>query len=331
MRFSNIALLTVLCFALLLGLGRMQTVSTMNCIPVKNYILYGLTGIRNQTGDYKIKVSENTTISWNLCGPTFDYCPPREAYANIFFNNNQSCAHLTTNDSYQNIYQSMIDDTDPEKGFQIIFTNGDIYTPTDNYNFSLKIWCDPQQENVKQLNWSLTGASLKLEISSKYGCPRVNPSQIWGFIANNQWLFAICSISMGIVLCFFGYRLITISFFLLGFCLSFVPIMYIFFAFFVSDTTSGTVKWIVCLVSLAIGAAVGFICVKLEKVGFFSIGFGLAYVGANVLYVAFLSSINVSHPEVSIHIKVTHKQVLFFIIWILGGFACGYLVSKFPM
>jgi bacteriorhodopsin len=50
---------------------------------------------------------------------------------------------------------------------------------------------------------------------------------------------------------------------------------------------------------MIIGGIVGVICVKLENIGFFAIGFALAYVISNIIYLPILSRINFDYPEVS--------------------------------
>eukprot|EP01017_Pseudomicrothorax_dubius_P033432 TRINITY_DN447_c0_g1_i16.p1 TRINITY_DN447_c0_g1~~TRINITY_DN447_c0_g1_i16.p1 ORF type:complete len:495 (+),score=32.19 TRINITY_DN447_c0_g1_i16:60-1544(+) len=301
-----------------------QQVVSMNCYPVISYVMFDLNPIQNTSQDYRIFLTENRSdwISWNLCTYTRDYCPKKPSYANKFIGQNTSCLHLTSDYSVSYMNYTLLDLDNPEKGLKIDFQAGDVINANLSANtstFSLEIQCDRNTNKTQYISHSENQGAYNVQIKTSAGCPRLNPSDIWSFVSSNKWLFAIISFILGVILCFMGYRLINLTFFLLGFCISFIPFLYICFAFFITPTTPLGIKWAMILLSIILGGIFGFICVQLEPVAFFAIGVGLAYVATSLLYVSVIA-----------WITLTYAEALFFVVWVILSIAFGYFVVKHP-
>ena len=58
---------------------------------------------------------------------------------------------------------------------------------------------------------------LRLRMKSKFACPFLKFSALWDFINDHKGVFIVIMVIVGIIECFFGRRLLTITFFLTGF------------------------------------------------------------------------------------------------------------------
>ena len=81
-------------------------------------------------------------------------------------------------------------------------------------------------------------------------------------------MFAI-SIVIGFIVCFFGRKLWKPIFFLCGVLLTVFIILIIFYTTFLDDKTESWVGWVVIACSIVVGLIVGFIFMKISKLGAF--------------------------------------------------------------
>lgn len=90
-----------------------------------------------------------------------------------------------------------------------------------------------QATNLTILDFNQNESSFELSVKSKYACPNLLYSAIWHFINYYKWLFILITLSVGIIECFFGRRLLNITFFVTGFgtgsAVSSVNILFYFF------------------------------------------------------------------------------------------------------
>ena len=77
--------------------------------------------------------------------------------------------------------------------------------------------CSKATQNITILGFEQIDNVYKLRINSKYACPYLQFSAIWDFILNYRWIFIIITLTIGIIECFFGRRLLNITFFLAGY------------------------------------------------------------------------------------------------------------------
>ena len=93
---------------------------------------------------------------------------------------------------------------------------------------------------------------------SQHGCPTFDISQMWAFYEQNKIIFGGVFISIGVFICFFGKRFITITLFLAGMTAVFFAIMAAAFAWFITADTTDTAKWAVVVLAAILGSIMGF-------------------------------------------------------------------------
>lgn len=115
---------------------------------------------------------------------------------------------------------------------------------------------------------------------------------LWIFLEKYQYLWGAVFIVIGLFLCLFGRKLFKPAIFIIGLTGSIFLLMLMFYSIFLSNNTKTYVGWIILIVSIIIGVAVGFVLVRLNKVGVAVLGgYGGACLGL-VLWNAFLYKIN---------------------------------------
>lgn len=91
----------------------------------------------------------------------------------------------------------------------------------------------------------------------------------WTWITDNKWAMFTISIVIGFILCFFGRKLWKPLFFLTGLLLTIFIVLIIFYTTFLDSNTESWVGWVVIACSAIVGLIVGFIFMKISKLGAF--------------------------------------------------------------
>eukprot|EP01017_Pseudomicrothorax_dubius_P021767 TRINITY_DN2341_c0_g1_i1.p1 TRINITY_DN2341_c0_g1~~TRINITY_DN2341_c0_g1_i1.p1 ORF type:complete len:411 (-),score=97.14 TRINITY_DN2341_c0_g1_i1:129-1361(-) len=293
----------------------------MNCYPIVNWVVFDLNSLQKSDADYEVPITPATEppseIVWNICGYAKKVCNAKDSFANLFVGDNQ-CFHLTSPNTVLNVTYNLIDENQPESGLTITFDSGDDAQLDEKYSFTLNINCDANAESVQNMKYQQIGSKYIVDISTRAGCPKVNPSQISKFLQENKWILLVLCVALGSILTFVGFRLSKTTFFIFGFCITMIPILVIFFSFLITDKTSDGAKWGVIAFAAVISALCGYISVRLERVGFFLIGFGLAFVVTNIIFLAVIAP------------NVENNQTLIFMgIWLVIGLITGLSMAKF--
>lgn len=125
-------------------------------------------------------------------------------------------------------------------------------------------------------------------MKSKYGCKVLSMNAIWKWIQSNKWVFFIASLLVGFFVCFFGRKLYSPIFFISGVLVSVSLIYMIFYSTFLSDSTENWVGWVVLIAALLVGLFVGYIFMKIVKLGAFALAAWGGYSLGLLLYNMFL-------------------------------------------
>jgi hypothetical protein len=134
----------------------------------------------------------------------------------------------------------------------------------------------------------------------------------------NKFIFVLIATVFGAIICFVGYKLIKPTFFIIGFLVAFLALMYVCFTMFVKDDTSNTVRWLMFGLSLLVGLVFGFIAYLMEKIGFFLGGCALAFGATQLIYTSVLARFPINSP-----------LLVFGLIWAVLGIAIGCFLQKF--
>ena len=105
-----------------------------------------------------------------------------------------------------------------------------------------------------------------IKIYSSTGC---STDAFWTWITNNKWAMFAISLIIGFIVCFFGRKLWKPIFFLTGVLLTVFLILIIFYTTFLNTNTASWVGWVVIASSVLLGLLVGFIFMKISKLGAF--------------------------------------------------------------
>jgi len=176
------------------------------------------------------------------------------------------------------------------------------YPKTDNgFTLVVKITCDKAIAD-KDIAWkasfneSLSSQShtVILEGSGAPGCPVITIEQFLQVFEKYKPLFTIVFLLIGLFALTMGLRFFNVTIFILT--TSVITIMsFAFISYATTSDTTSTFKWIAFGISFTFGLAIGYCAVKVQKLGFFTLGTLLGGVGAFFLYTFLLHFFNLSH------------------------------------
>lgn len=141
------------------------------------------------------------------------------------------------------------------------------------YNLTIEIFCDEDNIFSSPFVWdTLNSSQPYIRFGSSTGCATM---AFWTWVTDNQWvMFTVCLI-VGFILAFFGRKLWKPLFFLTGVFLTIFLVLIIFYTTFLNSKTENWVGWTVIACSAVLGLIVGFIFMKISKLGaFFLAGWG---------------------------------------------------------
>lgn len=109
------------------------------------------------------------------------------------------------------------------------------------------------------------GEETLLYFKSQYACPKVNFYSFWSFIDKYDWMFAILLIIVGLFECVYGRRAIIATSFIIS-CIAVALILVIIATQFLlgPDSDSWT-YWLVIILAILIGLAIGYLVSKNYK------------------------------------------------------------------
>ena len=155
---------------------------------------------------------------------------------------------------------------------------------------------------------------IKASLENKIGCAIVDFNAIWEFFEENQTIFAIVLIVVGVFLNILGYRIFIVTLFLTGVLVTMIGVCLVFYLFVLNKDTKTYVGWIILGCSFLVGLIVGFLLAKYRKIGVFFIACAAGACLGLVLNNAI--------------VRYSQSQALFWIIIAACGIALG-IVSCF--
>jgi hypothetical protein len=135
-------------------------------------------------------------------------------------------------------------------------------------------------------------------------------------VEDNDWVMFSFAVIIGFFLCFFGLKLYKPIFFISGLLLTMGIIILIFYSTFLSSTTEAWVPWVVLAGAFLLGLLIGFIVMKISKLGAFALAFFGGYCGALLIWNTFLY-------------LTTSSNALFYGFTFGIAFICGVLALIF--
>ena len=206
----------------------------------------------------------NYRLYYNFCGLTSKLCNGVSAYALLFRldslgnEENSSCIHLSSSSTLSNFAYSLNNPDDPSDGIQLTLLNGDLYSYTQNqanyYQAIFTVYCTKNQLPVPFLIDEITNDQNQ-------------------FIVDNQLPIGIVMIVIGFIEWFLGLATIKETIFFVGFLAAFWFLMMVFGEFFLTTSSGVFTIWLMILISVLLGGAVGYISTSLPKIGYMSMGF----------------------------------------------------------
>ena len=280
---------------------------------------------------------------------TSKLCNGVSAYALLFRldslgnEENSSCIHLSSSSTLSNFAYSLNNPDDPSDGIQLTLLNGDLYSYTQNqanyYQAIFTVHCTKNQLPVPFLINEITNDQNQFLIigESSAGCPIVEYNPVYQFIVDNQLPIGIVMIVIGFIECFLGLAIIKETIFFVGFLAAFGFLMMVFGEFFLTTSSGVFTIWLMILISVLLGGAVGYISTSLPKIGFMSMGFWIGFVLGFIVNNLFLYKININPPGLLLYVIMGMFGCIFGMvsacIWrhivIVGtSFLGAYLVIK---
>ncbi|CDW86324.1 UNKNOWN [Stylonychia lemnae] len=211
--------------------------------------------------------------------------------------------------------------------------------------FILQIHCeaiitDPyvQQETV------INHCTRQMIISLGLGCATDRFGEFWWWFDNNAVALMLLIGMIGIFFCFFGYKYINISLFIGGL---FIPvwIIWIFlYSVLINDNSKTWVGWVILFTSLLFGMIIGFVVVRLKKLGSFIIVFysgfmmgvlfylcGIYLVGSNLAFWIICGGLGLLKSVISIPQR---QRLLIHSVCMIGSFlipvGIGQVIPGYP-
>ena len=188
-------------------------------------------------------------------------------------------------------------DSDNNDGLKIDYKHGGVCDadPTQDYKLTVNVYCD---KNVLVLTDDYTvddttdSCARVISFNHKSGCSIDQLSAFWDWIQDNRWIMFAILVVIGTIICFLGRSLFKPVLFMCGCILTVGVVMLIFYSTFLKSNTETWVGWAVLGGSVVAGLLVGFIFVKIAKLGAFVLAGLGGYAVSLLIYNAFLYKMN---------------------------------------
>lgn len=160
---------------------------------------------------------------------------------------------------------------------------------TVDLSITINIFCNKNNQVMEDLTVTDTDyCNPVIQFSSIAGCSDTSLNALWQWIDQYKWAIFAILVVIGFFICFFGRRLFKPVIFICGVLLVLVLAWAIFYTTFLSENTDGWVGWAVLGGSIFVGLLVGFIFIKIIKLGAFILAALGGFVLALLLYNTFL-------------------------------------------
>jgi hypothetical protein len=298
------------------------------CAQIVHGNFYDLGSLKSDTG-YSLDISNtNGKVLFNMCQFLSFRCP---GYNNslAIFRTDELCIPLTM-DSLTNGFNSSLMEienvTDQHAGINFTFSG---VVPMDQtqgnlsakYNLEMLLTCDPNKTDGYVWDETLPSFNSSNGTITIYGrgatsCPKVSGSFIVEFFDKFSFLTAIIAIIIGIIQCFYGYRLYRPTVFLLGFLLSFMIVILFLFEIWTGPESPSYKGYVIVAFAVIIGIMFGFLVAAVAWVAIVVSGAILGFFLSTFVYTLYLYQIS-SKPS----------NLLFYNVLVIGmiiGCIAGY-------
>lgn len=138
-----------------------------------------------------------------------------------------------------------------------------------------------------------TGAPASVgSFESSAGCRDGELSTIWTWFEDNKWLVFVIFVLIGLAVTFFGRAFFKPVLFLTGVFEASFLIMLLCYSTFTSERAEIWVGWVILVVSVAIGIAIGFVFIRFPSLGGFCLAAWGGFSFGLLIYNAFLYKVN---------------------------------------
>ena len=247
---------------------------SVKCMYVNNFNLYDISGLGKNVLDKEKAYSteiENVTIFYNFC---YDLKKTEECQYDkkqIFFidkNQNESKCDSLAGSVLNGNKWFIGNDTNGINYLKIELNNDEKY-PNHTFKYILQCIVEKKTEVVYEKSYFKKEISegqyeTLLYIMTNEACPKFDFYVIWEFINDNVFIFSIALIAFGFFNCILGNRAAKYTCFLIT--LFTCVILVLFFGQFILP--SGCAKWIIwviLIIGIIIGAAIGFFVFRHHK------------------------------------------------------------------
>ncbi|CDW71763.1 UNKNOWN [Stylonychia lemnae] len=263
------------------------------CSVELNSYIFSLAGLKRSTpkftSAYKVQYNNgkgNITIDFNICDYSFRKCPDEASdFANII-NENNTCSHMSSG-SLSDVGVSLIDNDKPDLGLRLNFTGGNMCNDTAKFQLLLQLNCDDYAQGT---SYSLDTSSLsspctpRVIMTSKEACPKLSLGSLWHFFNENYYIFGLGMMCLGVFLMISGGRFFKFTLFLTGQATVAGFILILMFGSVYPTNSPQWVVWLTLIVSLGMGAGIGYACMRWVRIGVLLIGTWIGGLLGAILY-----------------------------------------------
>jgi hypothetical protein len=219
----------------------------------------------------------------------------------------------------------MLDNQNPKMGIELALKEGEKYQDSKYYSIKYKLYCVRNQiDRMIITDIVEDGYEFVISAKSPHACPFIQVSAVWAFIRDNNIIFGLILLAIGLSECFFGLRMLNPTLFVIGYFtgkfiypsffhqrptkqniiifIGFGILVLLFAEFLITPTTHIILVWVALLLAVVCGALIGYLAMTLPKLGFFALGMWLGFVLALMLNNAFLYKIEVDPPQLILYI-----------------------------
>lgn len=169
-------------------------------------------------------------------------------------------------------------------------------------------------------------------------------SKVWEYLGEHKVFFTILLLTVGFFECFFGYRSLKPTLFIVGCFSGFGLLVAVLGEFVIGPDTETVVVWVVLLITMLFGILLGYLTMSVKRIGIFCLGFWLGTALAFLLNNAVLHKLEKDYVIwVSILVLgslggigsfIFHRHVVILATSFVGAYAIvrpfGWIADGFP-
>lgn len=193
----------------------------VKCLWANKYDMYSLQSLQNKEKDYEV-VFDSGKIIFNFCQNTITKVNGKSSGSTFLWENKGNLIKLTGSidgeGDLKNKWGELIEENNT--GLMIRFVQGDTCEFSENdekHETNLKVICDPEVNDEEFLdtvdlsNFENDTCIHTISVRSFYGCKLNSLYLLKRLFANYKYVVAVLFILVGLFLCIFGYRYISIT------------------------------------------------------------------------------------------------------------------------